>query len=106
MLLELDAWEPTCYPQFIADDDIAQVSQDPYLRDHLESWRQHAQLVALGGHCSILEDGPEVIDPESQEEEHGDSISIELSPQAQLIEQARVRGMAGDQDTSHGVSRQ
>jgi hypothetical protein len=54
----------------------------------MEDNKQQAKLVALWGHWLILEDGPEIIDPESQEEEHGDSISTRIEqPRAQRIEQ-------------------
>jgi hypothetical protein len=32
---------------------------------------QQARVVALRGHCSIWEDGPETIDPEAEEEGQG-----------------------------------
>jgi hypothetical protein len=55
----------------IADDDVSHLSHDPYLRNHVEPWKQQAQLVALGGHCSILEDRPKVVDPENLERNVG-----------------------------------
>jgi hypothetical protein len=58
-------------------------------RCHFGSEVLVAQLVALGGDCLTLEDGPEVTDPESQEEEHGDSISAGLS---QHCRELRIRG--------------
>jgi hypothetical protein len=38
-------------------------------------WRHRAQLLALTGHKLILEDGPELVDEESQEDEHGEDMS-------------------------------
>jgi hypothetical protein len=65
VLLELSNWDPAHLPQIMADVDMSQIAQGPYLRDHFESWRQQAQLVAVDGDCLILRDCSEVLDPEN-----------------------------------------
>jgi hypothetical protein len=49
--------------------------QEDLIRDNVALWRTEVQLVALGGHYLVMDNGPEVADSESPGEEHGETVT-------------------------------
>jgi hypothetical protein len=65
-------------------------------------WKAEARLVAIGIHRFAMEEGPDVIDCESSNEEHGEELSGIYAPGCESSGQARI-GRAGDVDTASGL---
>jgi hypothetical protein len=88
ILVELSTLETAFLTRLIPDDEKDFFVEDSFLQNHVDAWKQDARLVALGDHCLISEDSPEIIVPEADEEERGDEITNPLSPQAHAINRA------------------
>jgi hypothetical protein len=67
-MLECDPWNDNCKPVFIDCDLESIQDEDPILQEHVNEWATLTQYVALGGHSLVLEDGPEICDPEQTDE--------------------------------------
>jgi hypothetical protein len=64
-------------PIYSADDErVLQFMAAEFLRQGMET----AKIVAVAGHAQVLEDGPEMGTPETEQEEHGDVLEGIYTP--------------------------
>jgi hypothetical protein len=78
-----------------------QLAQDTDLRDYMATRKQQGELVALGSHCLILEDGPKITNLGAEQEDHREEITEGPSRRAQGI-----IGRAGGPDTGSRAGRE
>jgi hypothetical protein len=79
------------------------LGQDIVTEKRIANWQERAQLFAFAGQKLILEDGPEIMNEENTEEDHGKETSTDLSPHPLQMEQTR-RNFEGRSGGSGAIS--
>jgi hypothetical protein len=67
-------------PNSIDFQDAVTRSGDRFLSTHVQQWITLSQHASMAGHALVLEDGPEILDPEQAEEEHGEEPTGMYAP--------------------------
>jgi hypothetical protein len=81
----------------VEHQDQAALRQDDLSWSHVSDWVTIFLCASLGSNSCILEDGPEICDPELPEEDYGEVLTRMHGPGTESLEQSRLGGRAGEE---------